>query len=69
MSNNQEKAGLACRQLARSSPHAHAALVLYLQELQSAADEILRSATGETLLRQNQGKAQLCMELLKILNT
>lgn len=66
---SQDKAIAASRAIKSAAPHAHATLVQYIQELQRAADESLRHSVENTLLRQNQGKSQLCEELLKTLNT
>lgn len=63
-----EKAGLASRQIRGTLPNAHAVLVLYIEELKTDAETNLRCAIENTLLRQNQGKAQLCEEILRTLN-
>jgi len=65
---SEEKARDAGKQIKSMCPHAHEVLVQHLKELQSTADQNLRYALDDTLLRQNQGRSQLIEELLKTLN-
>ena len=66
---SQQKAEVAAKRIRASMPGDLAHLIEYISELQDSADEKCRRAIENTLLRQNQGKSQLCEELLKILNT
>lgn len=66
---SQERAIQAAKMIRSNLPGPFNELVQYIQELQLAADEGLRHSVENTLLRQNQGKSQLCEELLKTLNT
>jgi hypothetical protein len=59
----------AARMLRAHSPLAYRELVKFIEETQAEADTILRSAIREELLRQAQGKSQLCEHLLEILKS
>ena len=66
---SEEKAKQAVRQIRAAMPAQLDTLVYYIKELQETADESLRYAAEEYILRQNQGKSQLCKELIDTLNT
>lgn len=51
--------------LSAKAPGPYSEIIKLIEGMQKDADEILRFAAEDTLLRQNQGKAQLCIELLE----
>ncbi len=53
--------------LSAKAPGPYSEIVKYIEGMQKDADMILRFASEDNLFRQNQGKAQLCEELLEVL--
>ena len=64
-----DKTKAAVAQIRGTMPVQHQLIVDHLKELLSEVDKNLHYSVENTILRQNQGKAQLLDELILLMNT